>query len=141
MKKNGVPVLIFLLFFIIPFSACVGPADPVHGLVENMSVVVNTTDAFTYSLRGKDFSFEEAYDVKLTLMENQSYSVTLVLSEKVGADTTTIIIYGDQNQILNQFYMMANTVRVDAGNTVAPKKVELSGNKFTGILDLVLARD
>ena len=33
---------IFLIKLTILFVGCVGPSDPVHGLVENMPAIINT---------------------------------------------------------------------------------------------------
>jgi hypothetical protein len=55
----------FLSFILLSYilSSCVGPPDPDHGLVENLPVVINTSSAFSFSVRGDNFTLDEAIDL------------------------------------------------------------------------------
>ena len=44
-----------ILIIALSVFSCVGPADPSHGLVENLPVTMNKSDVITFSLRADDF--------------------------------------------------------------------------------------
>ncbi|MCJ7801061.1 MAG: hypothetical protein MUP82_01735, partial [Candidatus Marinimicrobia bacterium] len=72
MKK--VIVIFISLIFIV---TCVGPEEPLDGLYNNTPVIVNTNDAFTFSLRAENYSTEENYN--LTFLDQNPIKLTTVL--------------------------------------------------------------
>jgi len=57
---NGLLVACMLIFW-----NCVGPEDPIDGLLEDLPAVVNTVDAFTFNLKGNNYSFEIYFKIRL----------------------------------------------------------------------------
>ena len=53
-NKYKAKVTPLLLAFCFLFS-CVGPPDPDHGFVENLPAVINTSSAFSFSVRGDNY--------------------------------------------------------------------------------------
>lgn len=134
--------IIYLPIFLLHFSiSCVGPAEPDHGLVKNMVVLVNTVDAFTFTLRGEAYSFEENYDLKLSLGDGQTFSTTLVVTNFKGKDTTYVKVSADNGALIHNFVLIGNAVMVEPGQTTAPKKINIKGTNFSGIMELVMARE
>lgn len=127
--------LLLLLFYI----SCVGPAEPDNGLVENLPVVVNTEKAFTFSVRGNQYIFEENYEIKLTLAAQQTYSSTVVVTDFTGEDTSYIRIEDIDHSALQEYTFTSDYVSVERGTAVAPRKALIQLNNFSGILELVLA--
>ena len=84
MKKWLLVVVIWNL------SACVGPPDPDQGLVENLPVIINTSSAFSFSVRGNDYTFEENIDLSLNLPDSKTVASTLIVTEYKSTDTTFI---------------------------------------------------
>ncbi len=127
------------LFFLLCLMSCVGPPEPESGLVENLPVIVNTDKAFTFSVRGKQYTFEENYDIKLNLASPQTYSATLIVTEFVGRDTSFIRIEDVDHNALEDYTITGDYVSVEKGTAVAPKKAFVKLVNFSGILELVLA--
>ena len=45
---------------------CVGPEESLDGLSTNSPVIVNTAEAFSFSLRGENYTTEETYSLNFT---------------------------------------------------------------------------
>ena len=60
--------------------ACVGPPDPDQGLVENLPVIINTNSAFSFSVRGNNYTFEENIDLSLNLPDSKTVASTLIVT-------------------------------------------------------------
>ena len=56
--KNVIVIIVSLIFIV----SCVGPEELLDGLSKNSPVVVNTNEAFTFSLRAVNYSTEETYN-------------------------------------------------------------------------------
>ena len=59
MNKNFIIKYSFIFSFL--FISCVGPPDPDHGLVENLPAIINTNTAFTFDLRGDNYTLDELF--------------------------------------------------------------------------------
>ena len=84
MKKWLLVVVIWNL------PACVDPPDPDQGLVENFPVIINTNSAFSFLVRGDNYTFEENIDLSLNLPDGKTVASTLIVTEYKSTDTTFI---------------------------------------------------
>lgn len=129
MKKR---LSISLLSFII---SCVGPPDPDHGLVENLPAVINNSSAFSFSIRGDNYTLEESIDLSLKLSDGKSVASTLIVTDYKSKDTTTVRLEDANGGKIYEYIVTGNTTHVDGSSTTSPKKAVITGTKFTGILE------
>ena len=127
--------IIFNFSFIILFYfiSCVGPPEPDHGLVENLPAVINTNTAFSYSLRGDDYSIDESFNISLSLTDGTIAS-TLIVTDHKNRDTTIVLLQGENGEEIYKYIVTGNTTRVNASSRTQPKKALIQSNSFTGIL-------
>lgn len=121
--------------------ACVDPADQDFGLLENLPVVVNTPNVFTYTLKGRNNSFEEEYELNLILNNDASFSCTLIVTDYSGKDTIYVKLTGPEDELIFNGIVSGNILKVEQGLISAPDKFTFKGNKFSGLLEFVLALD
>ena len=129
MKK----LLSFILLSYI-LSSCVGPPDPDHGLVENLPVVINTPSAFSFSVRGDNFTLDEAIDLSFNLQAGKSVASTLIVTDWKGKDTTYVNLEDVNGSLIYKYTVTGNGTAIDQSATTAPKKALIKGSKFTGII-------
>jgi len=132
MKKWLLVVVIWNL------SACVGPPGPDQGLEENLPVIINTNSAFSFSVRGDNYTFEENIDLSLNLPDGKTVASTLIVTEFKSTDTTFIQLVDVDGLKIYDYMVNANMTRVDQTASLKPKKAILQGNKFSGILEWVV---
>ena len=84
MKNSS--IIIFTAFFL----GCVGPSEADHGLVKNMPAIINTTSAFSFILRGDNYSSENSIELSFNLQEGKNLASSLIVTESKGNDTTLI---------------------------------------------------
>ncbi|HIA84795.1 MAG TPA: hypothetical protein EYO27_02220 [Candidatus Marinimicrobia bacterium] len=132
MKKWLLVVVIWNL------SACVGPPGPDQGLVENLPVIINTNSAFSFLVRGDNYTFEENIDLSLNLPDGKTVASTLIVTEFKSTDTTFIQLVDVDGLKIYDYMVNANMTRVDQTASLKPKKAILQGNKFSGILEWVV---
>lgn len=125
--------LSFILLSYILFS-CVGPPDPDHGLVENLPVVINTPSAFSFSVRGDNFTLDEAIDLSFNLQAGKSVASTLIVTDWKGKDTTYVNLEDVNGSLIYKYTVTGNGTAIDQSATTAPKKALIKGSKFTGII-------
>ena len=125
--------LSFILLSYILFS-CVGPPDPDHGLVENLPVVINTPSAFSFSVRGDNFTIDEAIDLSFNLQAGKSVASTLIVTDWKGKDTTYVHLEDVNGSLIYKYTVTGNGTAIDQSATTAPKKALIKGSKFTGII-------
>jgi hypothetical protein len=131
------------VLFLIGVLACVGPPELDDGLVENLPSVVNTPDAFTFLVKGDQYTFDETYALSLTLVDSIDVVVTTILvSGYVRGDSTQITILNDQNTILLPFLVDGNHhyVSIDSAKVYYPKTVRVKGKNFTGVINCIIAK-
>ena len=133
MKK----ILSFTLLSFIE-TACVGPPDPDHGLVENLPVVINTPSAFSFSVRGDNYTLDETIDLSFNLQEGKSVASTLIVTDFKSSDTTIVRLEDANGGTIYQYTVTGNSTRVDGSSTTKPKKAVIQGTKFNGILEWTL---
>ena len=126
----------FLSFILLSYilSSCVGPPDPDHGLVENLPVVINTPSAFSFSVRGDNFTLDEAIDLSFNLQAGKSVASTLIVTDWKGKDTTYVNLEDVNGSLIYKYTETGNGTAIDQSATTAPKKALIKGSKFTGII-------
>lgn len=127
-------VIIFFVFF-----KCVGPPEPEDGLIDNLPSIINTSDVFSFSLRGDKYDFNEAYDLSFLLDSNSVLSTTLIINEFSGNDTTSIFVNNSLDSTLYWYLVLGNSVytRTDtmSGNPLSyPEKINAVGMQFNGVV-------
>ena len=107
---NKYIAIIFLLIY-----GCVGPPEPDDGLIDNLPSIINTSDAFSFSLRGDKYDFNESYDLSFILDSNSVLSTTLIINEFSGNDTTSIFLKNSLDSTLYWYLVLGNSVysRID----------------------------
>jgi len=126
----------FLSFILLSYilSSCVGPPDPDHGLVENLPVLINTPSAFSFSVRGDNFTLDEAIDLSFNLQAGKSVASTLIVTDWKGKDTTYVNLEDVNGSLIYKYTVTGNGTAIDQSATTAPKKALIKGSKFTGII-------
>jgi hypothetical protein len=126
----------FLSFILLSYilSSCVGPPDPDHGLVENLPVVINTSSAFSFSVRGDNFTLDEAIDLSFNLQAGKSVASTLIVTDWEGKDTTYVNLEDVNGSLIYKYTVTGNGTAIDQSATTAPKKALIKGSKFSGII-------
>ena len=133
MKK----ILSFILLSYI-LSSCVGPPDPDHGLVENLPVVINTPSAFSFSVRGDNYTLDETIDLSFNLQEGKSVASTLIVTDFKSSDTTIVHLEDANAGTIYRYTVTGNSTRLDGSSTTKPKKAVIQGTNFNGILEWTL---
>ncbi len=137
----------FRMTFLIMLSltvACVGPAEPEDGLVEDLPFVVNTASIFSFILKGDKYSFEETYDLTLSTDSSDVITTTVSITEWSGTDTVWATIYTVSDSVVTPYTFTGNTVLVTTQavtDSTQPKKAIIKGNKFKGVLEFVMAKN
>ena len=130
----------YILLAISLFYNCVGPPEPDDGLIDNLPFVINTSEVFTFALRGNSYDVDESYDLSFALDSNSVLTTTLIVNEYSGSDTTSIYINNSADSTLLWYLILGNMVytRSDTmgGNTLSyPEKINVTGKNFNGVID------
>ena len=136
-----------ILAFVFGLSACVGPAQPTDGLIDNYPAVVNTTSSFSYTLNGNYYDFNDSYTLNLDAKVNESLVITLVTGEitSVKTDTSELRLYrSDNDSTIYHSYLMDKqvvnrTIVMDSTLSALPDRAELVGKNFSGRIDFIIA--
>ena len=127
-----------LILFSIIVSSCVGPPDPDHGLVENLPVVINTPSAFSFSVRGDNYTRDDTIDLSFNLQEGKFVASTLIITDFKSSDTTTVRLEDANGVNIYEYVIMGNATHVDGVSTLKPKKAIIQGTMFNGILEWIV---
>jgi len=133
-----------LVLVTLVFTSCVGPAEPEDGLVKDIPFVVNTESVFSFILKGDKFSFEETYDLSLSVDSTDVITTTVSITEWSGSDTLRATIYADNELVVTPHTFTGNTAFVTdqaVTDSTQPKKAVLKGNNFKGVLEFVMAKN
>jgi len=133
-------VIIFFVFF-----QCVGPPEPEDGLIDNLPSIINTSDVFSFSLRGDKYDFNESYDLSFFLDSNSVLSTTLIINELSGSDTTSIFVNNSLDSTLYWYLVLGNSVytRTDtmSGDPLSyPEKINAVGTQFNGLVNFQIIK-
>ena len=131
--KNTILIIALSVFF-----SCVGPADPSHGLVENLPVTINKGDVFSFSLRADNFNYNETFPMSLSLPSNNKILSTLVITDFSSNDSSVIQILGENDSIIFDYLIQSSITLSNSKNYTTPKKTRLYLNNFSGIVDWVV---
>lgn len=137
---------LLLLTGILVYWNCVGPEEPLDGLIEDMPAVVNTANAFTFNLKGNKYTFDENYTLSMQADTNSVLTTSLIVQNWTGRDTTRIFMIDEGDTTYSWFQITGNMIytAVDSlkdGMQNIPKKILFEGINFTGTLLFTLAKD
>ena len=135
----------YILLAISLFYNCVGPPEPDDGLIDNLPFVINTSEVFTFALRGNSYDVDESYDLSFALDSNSVLTTTLIVNEYSGNDTTSIYINNSADSTLLWYLILGNMVytRSDTmdGNALGyPGKINVVGTNFNGVVDFQIVK-
>jgi len=139
MKKR-----IVILVSLIVIVSCVGPEEALDGFSKNTPVVVNVTDAFTFSLRAENYSTEENYNLTFPTQNPIEFTTVLIVTDFAGraSDTSYFEIFNINDSLLNRYVLSSNinVAPVDSLEINAiPNKIFFKADDFSGFVQLVLA--
>ncbi|NHZ85586.1 MAG: hypothetical protein GWP19_06865 [Planctomycetia bacterium] len=139
MKK--VTVILVSLIFI---ASCVGPEEPLDGLSKNSPVVVNTTEAFTFSLKAENYSTEETYNLTFSELTPIELTTVLIVTDFGGSasGTSYFDIFNSNDSLLTRYELNSNINVAPIKNletNAIPNKIFFKVNDFSGFVQLVLA--
>lgn len=125
---------------------CVGPEDPVDGLLEDLPSVVNTADVFTFNLKGNNYSFEEKYRLTMNPDSNSVLTTSLIVTGWSGNDTTRIF-YKNAGDTTYAWIQINGNLTYTATDSLTndskyhPSKLLLEGTDFTGTMQFSIIKD
>ena len=133
------PLIIFVFFIVL--NGCVGPAEPSHGLVENLPAVINKNDVFSFSLRADNFEYEKVFQTTISLENNKQLISTLVISDFTAGDSSYISVMGEKDTLIYNYQINSNLVETEIKNHRTVNKVIIYLRGFSGIIDWVLTEN
>ena len=124
---------------------CVGPPEPDDGLIDNLPSIINTSNVFSFSLRGDKYDFNESYDLSFLLDSNSLLSTTLIIDEFSGSDTTSIFVNNSSDSTLYWYLVLGNSVYTRSDTMSAnflsyPSKINVVGTQFNGVVDFQIIK-
>ncbi|NHZ85376.1 MAG: hypothetical protein GWP19_05790 [Planctomycetia bacterium] len=124
--------------------SCVGPEEPLDGLTKNLPVIVNTSEAFTFSLRAENYSTEETYNLSLSELTPINLTTVLIVTDFAGraTDTSYFDIFNFNDSLLTRYGLNSNINIAPVENLetkAIPKKIFFKADDFSGFVQLVLA--
>jgi len=125
---------------------CVGPEDPLDGLLEDLPAVVNTAEVFTFNLKGNKYTFEEKYTLSMKPDSNSVLTTSLIVQNWSGNDTTRIWMINEGDTTYQWFQITGNMIytaidSLTSDPTFIPKKIRFETTKFSGVLQYSLIKD
>ena len=135
-------IVIFVsLIFIV---SCVGPEEPLNGFSKNTPVVVNVTDAFTFSLNAENYSTEENYNLTFSTQNPIEFTTVLLVTNFAGkaSDTSYFDLLNSNDSLLNRYILNSNinVAPVDSLEiNEIPNKIFFKADDFSGLVQLILA--
>ena len=114
---------ILVTIFASALVSCVGPADPDHGLVENLPVVINKNDVFSLSLRADNFSINQIFTLSLSIPSNKKILSTLIVTDFSSTDSSVIQILGENDSTIFNYMIESN-------KTLSPTEISFSSSFF-----------
>lgn len=125
---------------------CVGPEDPIDGLLEDLPAVVNTADVFTFNLKGNNFSFEEKYTLTMKPDSNSVLTTSLIVTNWTGNDTSRIFMMNSGDTTYAWFQIARNltytsTDSLSTDTQYHPSKLLFEGSNFSGTMQFSLFKE
>ncbi len=139
MKK----VMVMLVSLILIVS-CVGPEEPLDGLSKNLPIIVNTNEAFTFSLRAENYTTEENYNLTFSNQNPIEFTTVLIVTDFAGktSDTSYFDIFNANDSLVSHYDLNSNINVAPVENleiSAIPNKVFFKADDFSGFIQLVLA--
>jgi len=136
-------IIILLVSLIITIS-CVGPEEALDGLSKNLPVIVNTNEAFTFSLRAENYSTEETYSLSFSDQNPIEFTTVLIITDFAGraSDTSYFDIFNSNDSLLNHYDLSSNINVAPIENLeiqAIPNKIFFKADDFSGLIQLVMA--
>ena len=120
---------------LINFS-CVGAPEADHGLVKNLPAIINSPSAFSYILRGENYSEEKNIELLLNLPANQFVASSIIVTESKISDTTMIRIEDANGEEIYKYEITKDFTQLNTTSSKKPKKAIVIAKNFSGIIDL-----
>ena len=120
---------------LINFS-CVGAPEADHGLVKNLPAIINSPSAFSYILRGENYSEEKNIELLLNLPANQFVASSIIVTESKISDTTMIRIEDANGEEIYKYEITKDFTQINTTSSKKPKKAIVIAKNFSGIIDL-----
>ena len=135
----------YLVIISLLLYGCVGPPEPDDGLIDNLPSIINTSNVFSFSLRGDKYDFNESYDLSFLLDSNSLLSTTLIIDEFSGSDTTSIFVNNSSDSTLYWYLVLGNSVytrsdTMSANSLSYPSKINVVGTQFNGVVDFQIIK-
>tara|TARA_B110000014_G_scaffold238287_1_gene204834 strand:+ start:375 stop:794 length:420 start_codon:yes stop_codon:yes gene_type:complete len=135
----------YLVIISLLLYGCVGPPEPDDGLIDNLPSIINTSNVFSFSLRGDKYDFNESYDLSFLLDSNSLLSTTLIIDEFSGSDTTSIFVNNSSDSTLYWYLVLGNSVYTRSDTMSAnflsyPSKINVVGTQFNGVVDFQIIK-
>ena len=127
-----------LFFFLIFYFSCVGAPDADHGLVENLPVIINESNVFSFVLRADNFTYDESFDINVIIETGQFLVSTLIVTDYKGNDTTSIQLTDVNSSNIYNYKIVGNLVVTNDEKNDQPKKANIKLNNFSGIFEWVV---
>ncbi len=138
--RNVIIIFVSLIFIV----SCVGPEESLDGLSKNTPIVVNTNDAFTFSLRAENYSTEETYNLTFAALDSVELTTVLIVTDFAGraSDSSYFDIFNSNDSLLNR-HMLSSNINVTPINNIEtiaiPNKIFFKADDFSGFTQLILA--
>lgn len=138
--KNVFVILASLIFIV----SCVGPEEQLNGITKNTPVVVNTNEAFTFSLVAENYTTEETYNLTFSDLNPIELATVLIVTDFAGrtSDTSYFDIFNSNDSLLIRYKLNSN-INVapvnNLGTNAIPNKIFFKADDFSGFVQLVLA--
>ena len=100
-----------------------------------MPAIINTSSAFSYILRGKNFSEENTIKLTFGLKEGQSLASSLIVTESKVNDTTLIKLEDNTGAEIYKYSIIGDITDLNTSSITQPSKAVIIAKNFTGILD------
>lgn len=125
---------------------CVGPEDPLDGLLDDLPAVVNTPDVFTFNLKGNKYSFEEKYTLSMKPDSNSVLKISLIVQNWTGNDTTRIFLINVIDSTYAWFQITENLIytvtdSLSWDTKIHPRKIRFEGTNFSGTMLFTLVKN
>ncbi len=135
--------MVMLVSFIFSVS-CVGPEESLDGFSKNSPVVVNTNEAFTFSLRAENYSTEETYNLTFSDLTPINLTTVLIVTDFAGraTDTSYFDIFNFNDSLLTRYDLNSNinvAPTTNLATNAIPKKIFFKADDFSGFVQLVIA--
>ena len=142
---NKIGCLLLITGLLVGWN-CVGPEEPEDGLIEDIPALVNTTEVFTFNLKGNNYSFEEKYTLSMKPDSSTVLTTSLIVTNWSGSDTSRIFMINASDTTYAWFQITGNltytaTDSLSNDTKFHPSKIQFEGTDFSGTMLFSLIKD